>query len=291
MNKVIMTNRKSFLANKDFLVNSGADFDYEVSGSVNKIIYNGKEFIYLDLSSSGGRGHHLNKMFMKDVNDYLEKNKDTMPLWDNNYKEQMFNLNAIEKHLKEPLVMIDINDCYWRTAFLLGYITEKTYIKGKKRKDWKIGRNACIGSLIKTRTIQGYMNGKLDLTKRRIIRTPVEYHYIRNHIIGNVYRMFNTLYEQMGDSFCMFLTDCLVTTNDKKRKVEQFFIDNGYRVKSKPIEFTAIDRKNKRIDWYDFNANRGDTKNPTARGVNRYYMYSNTQVVRSSLVSTDGYFK
>lgn len=291
MKKVVISNRKSFLANKDFLCNSGANFDYEISGSVYRIYYNEKEFVWLDLKSSGGKGHHLNRLFMKDINEYIEKNKDNMPRWDNNYKEQMFNLNAIETHLNMPLVMIDINDCYWRTAYLLGYISEKTYIKGKKRKDWKIGRNACIGSLIKTRTIQGYTNGKLDLTKRRVVRTPVEYHYIRNHIIGSVYKMFHDLYEQMGDSFCMYLTDCLVTTNDKKREVEEFFRHNKYSVKSKPIEFTGIDRINKRIDWYDFNANRNDAKNPIARGINRYYMYSNTQVVRSNLVSTEQYFK
>jgi hypothetical protein len=292
MEKVLIRNRKSFMANKDYLCKSGADFEYVSSGSVNRIIYKEKEFIYVDLLSSGGRGHHLNKMFMKDIDDYLSKNKGNVPRWDNNYREQMFNLDAIEKNIGKQLVMIDINDCYWRTAYLLGYITELTYIKGKKRKDWKIGRNACIGALIKTKTIQGYTNGKPDIEKRKIERTPIEYQMIRNHIIGYVFKMFDELFQQMGDTFYMFLTDCLVTTYDKKRQVDEYFLQKGYKVKSKPIEFTAINRKTKKIDWFDFSAKKQDDSiDGIKQGVDRYYMYSNAQVVTSTLISTTNFFK
>lgn len=292
MKKVMVRDREFFLANKDYLMKIKADFDYISSGSVNTIVYGDREFTYVDLSSSGGRGHHLNKMFMKDIDDYIAKNEQNIPRWDNNYREQMFNLDAIEKTLGKQLVMIDINDCYWRTAFLLGYITESTYIKGKKRKDWKIGRNACIGSLIKTKSIQGFTNGKPDPDKRKIVRTPIAHQMIRNHIIGHVFRMFDTLFQQMGDTFYMFLTDCLVTSYDKKRKVEEYFIQEGYRIKSKPIEFTAIDRKNKRIDWFDFSAKKQQQMGSIAKqGVDRYYMYSNAQVVQSTLISTTEFFK
>lgn len=288
----MVRSRNFFLANKDYLKSIKADFDYVSSGSVNTIIYGDREFTYVDLTSSGGKGHHLNKVFKIDIDNFITKNDGNIPRWDNNYREQMFNLDAIEKTLGKQLVMIDINDCYWRTAYLLGYITESTYIKGKKRKDWKIGRNACIGSLIKTKTIQGFTNGKVDPDKRRVVRTPLAYQMIRSHIIGHVFRMFDSLFQQMGNTFYMFLTDCLVTTYDKKRWVEEYFTSEGYKIKSKPIEFTAIDRKNKRIDWFDFSAKRKEANVINQKqGVNRYYMYSNAQVVQSTLINTTEFFK
>jgi hypothetical protein len=163
MKTTVIRDRKFFLANKEYLCNIKADFDYISSGSVNRIIYNDREFLWVDVSTSSGRGHHLNKLFMKDIDNYILKNDGKVAHWDNNYREQMFNISAIEKNLNKQLIMIDINDCYWRTAYLLGYITESTYIKGRKRKEWKIGRNACIGSLCKTTITQGYTDGKIDI--------------------------------------------------------------------------------------------------------------------------------
>lgn len=290
MKTTIIRDRKFFLANKEYLCNIGADFEYITSGSVTRIIYNGKEFIYLDVKTSSGRGHHLNKMFMKDINNYIDKGGN-IPHWDNSYREQMFNVDAIEKNLNKQLIMIDINDCYWRTAYLLGYISKATYIKGRKRKEWKVGRNACIGSLCKTTIKQGYTNGKVDATKRQVVRAPLQYQLIRNHIIGYVFTMFNELFELMGNNFFMFLTDCLVTNYENKKKVEEYFTQKGYRVKSKPIEFTGVNRQDKRIDWYDFTGKKKDNNNKVVDlGVDRYYMYSNAQIVRGSAISTADYF-
>lgn len=290
--KVILTSRKFFIANKDYLCRIGANFEYHSSGSVNKIVYGDREFTSIDLKTASGKGYHLNKMFMNDIDNWILNNAGAIEKWDNNYKEQMFNLDAIEKNTKKLVVSIDINDCYWRTAYKLGYITEETYIIGKRKKAWKTGRNACIGSLVKTKTIMPFVNGKMDRERRRIIRTPIEYQYIRNHIIGHVYKMFNTLFEQIGDSFFMFLTDCLFTTYDKQKQVEEYFMEEGYRVKSKAIEFTAVDRKEKKVSWYDF---EGTKKNEYGKiiqtGVDRYYLYSNAQTIQSSLISTRDCFK
>lgn len=289
---VVMSDRKDFIANKDYLCKIGADFKYESSGSVDKIIYGNREFTYLDMKSSGGRGHHLSKMFKADIDAWLLKNKDKMERWDNNYREQMFNLDAIEKNKGKLLVMIDINDCYWRTAYKLGYITEQTYIKGKLKKAWKIGRNACIGSLCKVKTITSFDKGKANRNSRLVVRTPLEHQLIRNHIIGHVYKMFNQLFEQMGDNFFMFLTDCLVTSYDKLKEVEDFLNGCGYRVKHKPIEFTGLDRNEKKVSWFDFEAKKKNDAGKVIKddGVTRYYLYSNAQVIHSDLVSTTDCF-
>lgn len=282
MRRVMCRSREVYMDNKHYLESLKGDFECISSGNVERLIYGDREFVFIDLAESGGQGHHLSKIFTEDIDAWILKHKGKIPIWDTNYTEQMFNVHAIKYHLGQQLTMIDINDCYWHTAYMLGYITELTYVKGRKMKAWKIGRNACIGALIKTKIVQGYTNGKRDPDKRRIVRTPPEYHNIRNHIIGHVHKIFRHLFNQMGNTFCMFLTDCIVTTYGKKRDVEKYLHEEGYRTKSKPIEFTGIDTVKRKISWYDFSAKQEvPDGTPEKRGVDRYYMYNEKQVVVS----------
>lgn len=278
--KIVMTNRKEFLDLKEFLCKRKDNFDYTSAGSINTIIFDNKEFISVDVEEAGGRGHHLNKRYKKDINNWIVENGEAMQQYPPDYKEQLFNLSAIEKCIGRPVVAIDINDCYWKTSLKLGYITEETYIIGLKKKEWKTGRNACIGSLRKTKTIVPYVAGKPQYKLKRPIKSPKEYGWIRNHIIGFIYQMFFRLYEELGDNFYMFLTDCIFTDYKSKRYVEKFFADYGYKVKSKPVEFLSVDRKEKKISWYDFEAPRRNHQGITVgKGVEKYYLYANRQLI------------
>lgn len=289
--KIVIRDRHEFVKIKKEYMDNGSSFVYESSGSIDKIKYKHKEFISINLDNSSGNGHHLNRIFFKDVDSWLEANKDNVVAYGNNYSEQMFNLDAIEANLGKCLVMIDINDCYWRTAYLLGYITYETYIIGKRKKGWKVGRNACIGSLCKTKVITPYENGNLLKSGRRVERMPLKYQYIRNHIITHIYKMFDYLFSQMGNTFFMYLTDCLVTTYDKKKWVERYFNDENYKVKSKPVEFLSVDRSKKRVNWMDFEATKVDEYGVIHTGVNRYYDYSLSQTIQSTIEDTSNFFK
>lgn len=275
LKKIISKSRKDFLGLKDFLERRGDTFLYTSSGTVNSIIYNNTEWISVDLTTSGSKGHHLNRTFKRDIDSWLEEHGAIMPQYPNDYKEQFFNLQAIEANMSQPCVLIDINDCYWRTAYMLGYITQETYIGGLKRKEWKEGRNACIGSMRKLRVEIPYVNGKRDLAHRKRIPTPIQYHWIRNHIIGHVYQMFYRLFEEIGDNFFMFLTDCVVTNYKSKAFIEKYFAENGYKSKSKPVEFTRVDRSKKTVYWFDFKATNDNGKT----GVERYYRYADGQLI------------
>lgn len=288
LKRVMVKDRLAWVNNKAYLLQSKMDFKIASCGNAESLIYDGKEFLYIDKDTVNGNGHHLTRMFLKDLDAWLEVNAESMPKWDKNYKEQMFNINAIEKHIGEPLVMVDINDCYWRTAYLLGYITEQTYIKGLRKKEWKIGRNACIGGLAKVRVELDYVAGKLK--NRKVIRPKEEYQFVRNHIIGHIHSIFNKLFSQMGNAFFMFLTDCLVTTYGNLKYVEEELRNCGYKVKHKPIEFTKVDRANKWVMWVDWTAG-GKTFEGVDISVSKYYIYAEHQVVHSELVDTTGFFK
>lgn len=278
--KSVITDRNHFEDIKKYLQDTKSNFNYYTSGSVNKIIYKDKEYMFVELSGNSGKGHHLSRKFKKDVDDWLIKHGDTLEKHQSNYSEQMFNLGAIESVIGKPIVSIDINDCYWKTAYKLGYITERTYIEGKRKKEWKTGRNACIGSLCKTETIVPYINGIADYSLKKVIRPEIEYQYIRNHIIGYVYKSFYRLHQDIGNKFYMFLTDCVFTDYRLLHKVQKFFNDDGYRVKDKPVEFLGVDRKNKVVTWFDFEAERkNEFGEVIGKGKTKYYIYAPHQVL------------
>lgn len=291
LKKVTITNRKEFLALKAYLVNKNLPFMYTSQGSIDSVIYNGREFISVDLRESGGKGHHLNRRFRKDIDEWIARNGDTMPHYDGNFREQLFNIHAIEKAIGKPRVAIDINDCYWRTSYKLGYITEPTYLIGLKKKEWKEGRNACIGSLLKVKRFTPYVpsaNGKsmADHKARPApLRNPIEYEYIRNHIIGYVYEIFYRLSQELGDHFYMFLTDCVFTDYESKDKAEKYFSSFGYKTKSKPVEFTALDKTQKMIFWHDFEDAKKSASEDKMKGDK--YMYYATRMLIDGTKTSD----
>ena len=283
--RVNLTDYAYFVQNREFLCQQGRDFDYYSSGTVNKILTRDLELVFIDVAQYAGKGYHLSRIFRRDINRWLELN--TIEKHSEYYQEQMFHLGAIEKSVGYPSVAIDINDCYWRTSAQLGrtehsegYISEKTYIMGKKKDEWKTGRNACIGALCKSEYITPYREGKADYKRRYKIPYPEEYDYIRNHIIGHVYQLFYRLYQQLGDHFYMFLTDCVFTDYRRANYIQKYLAAHGYRVKMKPIEFTGVDRKKQIVKWYDFEAEKKDDKGKVIqKGINKYYNYATHQVL------------
>lgn len=260
-----------------YLSDTGAKYRVRIKGSTETLYYKNHVYRYVNVSEHKDQGHHISRMVQRDIDKWLEKNGDHLPRYQDDYLEQMFNISSIEKATGIPSVAVDINDCYWDTIFMLGYITKRTWIAGKRKKSWKRGRNASIGALASPEYIKDYDKGKPVLGKRKKKYVPAkpEYQYIRNHVIGTVYRLFYGLYQQLGTNFYMFLTDCVFTDYSKLKDVEKYLRDNGYKFKHKTIEFTKVDRKIKKVSWWD----PDNTKNK-----NKYYLYADTQVVSDGLI-------
>ena len=259
---------------KGFLAERGNEYDITVSGTTEKMHYNGRLYIPFDREAMLGNGYHLCNLVKRDVEHWLDKNGTGMVRREReSYKEQLFNIDAIQKNVGNLGISIDINDCYWQTAFNKEYITQKTYDKGRENPKWKVGRNASIGSLAKAEMVTTYIGkeiardsfGKL---KRRIVYRHENFQYIRHDIIGFVYDMFVELSKLLGNDYYMFLTDCIFTSIEKKAMVEEFFKSYGYTCKSKIFEFTHIDINEKVIQW--INVKKPDTP--------KYYRYSTSQI-------------
>lgn len=272
--------KERFLSIKQRLIDKKESFEYVSSGTINYIKTSEREWKFINSKSNAGHGHHISRMVKRDINLWLSDPANTIEPNKRDYKEQLFNLGNIERVIGKSVVMVDINDCYWSTIKNLGYITEDTYNSGLKKKEWKLGRNASIGSLAKISQVSPYKNGVLEKNKAGLVKSKNEYQYIRNHIISHVYKVFLELIDILGSDFFMFLTDCIVTTVYKRELVEKFLAKKGYKSKYKTIEFTNLDIEKKRVNWFDFSATVRDSNGiEIGKGKNKYYNYANHQIL------------
>ncbi len=266
LKKVFSVSPERYSQIKDFLSRRGDRFDLISSGSSEKMVFEGKTYSQFTRKSFDDNGFHLVAKVKKDVNVWLNKivseegvepaltNADVMFKRNRDYMEQLFCLENIEKHIGQVMIAIDINDCFWQTIYNQGVITKKTYEQGLLDENWKIGRNASIGSLNKITTSTTYENGVAligdDGKVVRDIKTrDLIYQHVRHNVVGAVCDITLELADALGDKFCMCLVDCVFTTTDKLDFVREFLSGYGYAVKFKVFEFTALDRKNKYIEW------------------------------------------
>lgn len=254
--RVMVQTSDEFESLKKSLIRRRYDFEHVTTGSTPIIKYRNTHFILMSTDEIKDKGYHISKIVKRDVDGFAKRvGANNVVKATKNYKEQMFCLGHIEDVIGKPVVMLDIIGCYWQTAYKLGYITYETYLVGKRKDSWKTGRNASIGGLAKREYITPYVNGKRYLNGRRVVQPKKEYEWARNHIINTVYSVFYRLYEcVLGRKFLMFLTDAVVTTTDMAKETERRLWEEGYRCKSKTIEFTKVDRANNCIFWWDYTA-------------------------------------
>jgi len=254
------------------LITYKADFDAIYSGSSEKFIFRGNTYSLFEKSTSG-KGFHLCKMFKKDVDLWLSENSESLEPREHDYKEQYFNLKAINDNIGVSQVAFDISDCYWSVAYKLGFTSYETFIKGKSGgKKWKIGRVASIGSLSKTIVKVPYADGKPVKSLKTVVNTPIEYQYVRNVIIGYVYDMFYRLYQEIGDKqFFMFLTDCVYFDMSQINYVRKFFKARGFKFTVKDVIFIEANEKQRAVKWMDYSQK--------SEKISKYYQYNDSQLI------------
>jgi len=148
------------------------------------------------------------------------------------------NKYGIEKNINKEIVAIDINNCYWQTAYNIGVISDKTYNFGLQYCDKKV-RNATIGYLSVKSYLYKNENGK-DILIREYVKDIT---YARNDIIMKVYEVAKKISNKLKDDLCYFFTDCFYVTNDDKVINEVINILNKYKYEYK-IAYSNINEVN-----------------------------------------------
>jgi hypothetical protein len=269
--------KKDYTRLKERLIRMNLGFTESISG-VNRTLIHARVLYrsYFGDKVDTGMGFHLVSMVKRDI-DVLFADKE-VPVRNIDYKEQYFNIASLERFTGGIAIAIDITDCYWTVAFRLGYITERTYIMGKRKgKAWKIGRVASIGSLAKRKVTKYYENGE-EIKERRLIESmPMKYQYARHNIIGKVYDMFSQLEKEVGNGFLMYLTDCVFIEPRNYRYAKKFFSDYGYQTKDSHCQILGVDKEKKVVHWFEFPKAKDKEGKEYVGGGNKYYQYSTNQ--------------
>jgi len=134
----------------------------------------------------------------------------------------------------DDVVEIDINEAYWRTAFLLGVIDEKLYKEGSKEngKISKLGRLISLGSLAKKKDVYKYVGFRL-----------IKHETTRSKLTENIWysickRVGDLMYEAQkisGSDFLLYWVDGIYVKNKPGtiKKIKALFDQYEYDVKTK----------------------------------------------------------
>jgi hypothetical protein len=245
-------------------INYKETFTVTMDGST--IIINCKDNIwkFIDYGGISGKGYHLAKFVLADAKKYYEahpeerKAKQVDKLFttiDNvDLEVQKVNLSGVKKYLGEQIYSVDVNNCYWETAYKMGVISTATYNMGLRKKEWKIGRNASIGNLAKVKTETKFVNGEKIETE--IIRAEDDLSFIRDKIVREVHGRFLPILEELKDDWIMYFTDCVYLPINKVEPIRDYFKKIGYETKVDTYQLDSFDENDKKVTWFDYQKNK-----------------------------------
>lgn len=157
--------------------------------------------------------------FIVDANFDIEKVED-------NFKSTKTNKdkwNRIENG--EVFWYIDINHCYWRIAFLKGYISEKLYKNTLAKSDLKIERNMSLAMIFAPKKRKYYIQGEFVV---EISEEKTLWRTLYNNIRFTAYNLMGECMELSGDSFISYRTDGIMVTEDVVNDVSELISDKNF---------------------------------------------------------------
>jgi hypothetical protein len=239
-------------------INSKETFKVVYDGSSISIKWNDKSWRFINYGGVNGNGYHLCKFVYNDVKDYISKNPDAIKpnisTYNIDLELQKANFNGLKAHLGKQIYCVDVNDCYWDTAYKMGFISKSTYLRGLKRKEWKTGRNASIGGLSKVVVETTFIDGiRSDISR---VKPEVDLSPIRNAIVNKVHDAFLVILKQLNDNWLMYFTDCIYVPLEKITEVREYFSSIGYQTKVSTYNLDIVDEDKNIVYWHDYQKNK-----------------------------------
>lgn len=185
----------------------------------------------------GSQGYHLCRLVKNDVakidlKQYLGLEFESDTNW--------FVMKNLKENLHKDIIEIDINACYWRLAYVLGFITERTYKSGLRNKNYKKGRNTAIGALASKIETRIYRYGecvdvKIDEKETRVVRQM---------IVDYTYKMSKEILSKFKNDILWFETDCFFTTPRVAQAIVKILKQKGFNttIKDSLLLDVAMDK-------------------------------------------------
>jgi hypothetical protein len=117
----------------------------------------------------------------------------------------------------------DLNHAYWRIAYNLGVISDKTYIKGIDDK-FKSVRLAALSTLGSDKKYQRILAGKIT-QETLIIKGEDDLQRVYVLIRLTCYKYMSQVKKMLGKDFLCYKTDAIyyIDTKENRQKVRDFF--------------------------------------------------------------------
>lgn len=194
---------------------------YRMANFANELVFEDKTFRFQGekLDKAAMKGMFLFGMVSKDARLYCQgKTSIRLPK-----KYPVNEYNYEYKYFKQPVTATDLNHAYWRIAYNLGIIQERTYIHGLK-DDFKRIRLAALSSLGAAKDYQLIKDGIITPEVIKVGGDAMLADCYRK-IRYECYRMMQECKIMLGDNFLAYRTDCIYYKDSKaiRKQVADFF--------------------------------------------------------------------
>lgn len=198
---------------RDFKIRKSANYVEFVTADGQKLYYN--------KSNKFTKGLYLFRMVKLDIQNYLEEFGSVEV-----YDELPVNYSNEDYNKKHPTIGMDINNAYWSIAYLKGYISENTYLKGISDKTFKPIRLSALSSLGKERCYKVYKSG--EYVGDEIAKYDKDLQDIYNDIRFTTYAVMRECADALKKDFCCWKTDCIMFKDTDENKTIVADIIEGY---------------------------------------------------------------
>lgn len=230
------------LDSKDFrayirqLEDNNASFVLEKKRLVSNLIIGGK---YFALSKNKNHAAKENKkkkevitlfgMVAKNISKYIIKNNLTIKQIKQKHESSYTNKEKYRR-MKQGATFyyIDIAHCFWRIAFLKGYISENLYKNVLKRNGLKTYRNMALACIVAPKSREYYDNGKkiLDITEDKS-----HYRIIYDNIRFTSYNTMGNIASKIQKYVIGYRTDGIMATRPSVNVIKKELSDAGFDFK------------------------------------------------------------
>jgi hypothetical protein len=173
------------------------------------------------------KGMFLFGMVRKDANNYLKNYEIRLP---KKYGQIEYNNKDLED-IDVKVTGTDLNHAYWRIAFNLGIISDRTYEKGLN-DNFKSVRLAALSTLGGRKKYQKIINGEIT-DEYYVIEGDEDLRKIYTLIRYTCYRYMTQVRRMLGSDFLCYKTDCIyyIDSTENRAKVRNFFKEKDLLMK------------------------------------------------------------
>lgn len=160
------------------------------------------------------------------INRYLKKIKfDIKPV------EKRFNSSKTNRikwddmGIGEVFYYIDIKHCFWRVAYINGYIGKNLYERVLEKEDFKFARNMSLALIVAPRIRKYFKKGELiwEITEERTM-----YRVVYDNIRFTAYNLMGDCMEISKQHFIAYRTDGIMLDKKAIKRVSKFIDDNDF---------------------------------------------------------------